>query len=183
MEGKLDLGLIGNGQLFLHLKSQSDLMVEVFQRLANEFPQSRLIKFHPQAKGTKVSKGYRLENCPYEVLDLCRDFDPESGFNIRILQWWGHGLYFFVQIGLEKIEHVLPKIREGKDFFFSPHLDPWDYGNVVEKKIKWSSAQNIPEIPKAHFFQIFKEIAVPEEAETLFEMLKREILLIIDNHQ
>lgn len=182
MEGKLDLGLIGNRQLFLHLKSQSDLILEVFQRLANEFPQSRLLEFHPQAKGAKVSKGYRLENCHYEVLDLFRDFDPESGFNIRILQWWGHGLYFFVQIGAGKIELVLPKISGAKDYFTSPHPEPWDYSSVLEKRVKWYSGSIKEKVPAGRFFQLFKKIEISEDPQTLFEVLKLEILSIIDNH-
>jgi hypothetical protein len=182
MEGKIDLDLCGNSHLFRQIKSQSDLFVEIFQRLVEEFPQSRLLEFHHQSKGGKVSKGYRLENCPYEVLDLVRDFDPKTGFNIRILQWWGHGLYFFVQVGTENPRKSEVFSRKLVDFFISDHPDPWEYAKVLSKKKKLENPAILNHGPENLFFQIFKEIQLQENPDKLLEDLKREILLIMDNH-
>lgn len=182
MEGKIDLDLCGNSHLFQLIKTQSDLFVDIFHRLAEEFPHSRLLEFHHQAKGSKVSKGYRLENCPYEVLDLVRDFDPKKGFNIRILQWWGHGLYFFVQVGSANPRKSALSAQKLVEFFISDHPDPWDYAKVLSKKKKLESRETLYQGPKDRFFQIFKEIPLQENPDKLLEDLKREILLIMDNH-
>src|SRR5690606_14720249 len=54
---------------------------------------------HPQSQGIKISKGNELQHCPYQVLDLIRDFDKHMGFNIRVMNWWGRGLFIFVFLG------------------------------------------------------------------------------------
>jgi hypothetical protein len=182
MEGKIDLDLCGNSHLFQLIKTQSDLFVEIFHRLAEEFPHSRLLEFHHQAKGSKVSKGYRLENCPYEVLDLVRDFDPKTGFNIRILQWWGHGLYFFVQVGSANPRRSKVFSQKQVDFFISDHPDPWEYAKVLSTKKKLENQETLYHGPENRFFQMFKEIPLQEDPDKLLEDLKREILLIMDNH-
>ena len=182
MKEKIDLDLCGNSQLFLHIKSQSDLVIEIFHRLAADFPQIRLAEFHPKSKGSKVSKGYRLQDCPYEVLDLIRDFDPKHGMNLRILQWWGHGLYFLVQIGTENPRRPDLLAKAFDSFFISDHPDPWDYPKVLNAKKKLDQRSALEKVNEGHFFQIFKRIQVSDSPETLLNDLKREILLIMDNH-
>lgn len=182
MEGKIDRDLSGNSQLFRHIKSQSDLFVDIFQRLAEEFPQNKLLEFHPRSKGTKISKGYRLENCPYEVLDMVRDFDPKKGFNIRILQWWGHGLYLFVQFGSENSLGSMMPVKNLVGFFTSDHPDPWDYRQILATKKRMEGTMQHRKFNHDQFFQIFKEIELPEDPNKLINDLKREILLIMDNH-
>src|SRR5690606_19496636 len=69
-----------------HLKSY---FIRLFSDLANEISLDYLQVLHPQSQGIKISKGNELQHCPYQVLDLIRDFDIHMGLNIRVMNWWG----------------------------------------------------------------------------------------------
>jgi hypothetical protein len=114
------------------------------------------------------------------VLDLVRDFDPETGFNVRLLQWWGHGLYFFVQIGPGNPRMPALLAQKLSGFFVSDHPDPWDYPKMLSTKKKMEDLARLDTTPKGQLFQIFKEIQLSEDPNKLLNHLKREILLIMD---
>lgn len=175
----LDLELLKNKTLFQKIKEQSDLAENLFNTLANDFPQKELLKIHKNSKGTKISKGYNLENAPYQVLDLVRDFDDQTGFNIRILNWWGNGLFIFVYFGaltFEKNLGSIPKLIP--TYNDCNHPSPWAYGQIISTEV-----QEVGLIPKkGGFKQFFKQIEPYPEFIRTYSEVKKEIRSVLDNH-
>jgi hypothetical protein len=89
---KIDIDLLKDKSIFDQIQVQKSIFIEIFTELANQYPQSKLTKFHSNARGVKVSHGINLDQYPYQVLDIFRDFDLNSGLNVRVLNWMGHGL-------------------------------------------------------------------------------------------
>lgn len=180
---RLDLELLENKDLFKKIKEQSDLIASLFSDLANEFPQKELKKFHQNSKGTKISKGYNLENKPYQVLDLVRDFDDQTGFNIRILNWWGNGLFIFIYYGCQTLLNKNwkgPKAAPG--FIDCSQFSPWAYGEIISAIINPPSIETGSKPLNESFSQYFKPIRPVAEYSKTFDILQKEIKLIIDNH-
>lgn len=139
---QLDLDLWLNREL---IKRQNKLKSEflfLLESIGNHFENEFLKSIHPQSKGKKVSKGNDLLGFPYQVLDLIRDFSPESGVNIRCLNWFGHGLYLFLILGNNNFHRNKALLESG--FSFSLSESPWDYPEMIlEKKI----TDKLTEIP------------------------------------
>lgn len=89
----------GQRDLFDEIHRYKSLYEDILYGVANRLMATGEAKELPGFRGCKVSKGNELEHCPYQVLDVGRDFDPESGFNIRVLHWWGRGTFVFLFIG------------------------------------------------------------------------------------
>lgn len=178
-ELKLDLELLKNNTLFQKIKEQSDLVEDLFSSLANDFPQKELRKIHQNAKGTKISKGYNLENSPYQVLDLVRDFDEQTGFNIRVLNWWGNGLFIFVYFGGLTLEKYIGSLSElTASYKNCDHSSPWAYGQIISKEV-----QEVGLKPKKDgFSQFFKQIDPDPEYSKTYSLIKKEIRFVLDNH-
>ncbi|MCS4433533.1 hypothetical protein NK987_04015 [Aquiflexum sp. XJ19-10] len=180
---EFDLDLLTNKTLFHKINAQSSLIEELFHDLANEFPQNELLKFHADSKGTKVSKGYNLENLPYQVLDIVRDFDDQTGFNIRVLNWWGNGLFIFIYFGnLTFVKNSRSIKTLLKTFADCNHPSPWAYGQIIGNHGILSSSNIQADSEKKDFYQIFKQIDLDQEFSKSHLMLKREIRFILDNH-
>jgi hypothetical protein len=180
-ELRLDLDLLKNNSLFQKIKEQSDLVEDLFHSLANEFPQKDLREIHPNSKGTKISKGYNLENAPYQVLDLVRDFDDQTGFNIRVLNWWGNGLFIFVYFGkLTFEEHFGSELASS--YSDCNHPSPWAYGEIISKKVPYSDLDNVLKPKQKGFYQFFKRIEPCPEFSKTFSVIKKEIRFVLDNH-
>lgn len=179
----IDLQLLKDKNLFQKLKAQTDVIEHLFALLANDFPQNELLKFHSNSKGTKISRGYNLENSPYQVLDLVRDFDKNSGFNIRILNWWGQGLFIFIYFGEQTFDKNSLSIKTLLETFSDcNHPSPWAYGQIIGNQRKVSSTNIQGDSEKKDFYQIFKQIDLDQEFSKSHLMLKREIRFILDNH-
>ncbi len=84
--------------LLKHNRLKADFW-EILGTVADSVSLEKISKSHPRTKGKKLSKGNDLLGFPYQVLDLIRDFDPSKGLNIRVLNWFGHGIFLFVLIG------------------------------------------------------------------------------------
>lgn len=175
----LDLELLKNNILFQKIKEQSDLIEGLFNGLANEFPQKELKEIHQNSKGTKISKGYNLENAPYQVLDLVRDFDGQTGFNIRVLNWWGNGLFIFIYFGgLTFEKNIESKSRLLSTYSDCNHPSPWAYGQIISKGVAIGGFKT----RKAGFYQFFKQIEPYSEFTKTYEAIKKEIRFVLDNH-
>ncbi|MCL6258279.1 hypothetical protein M3O96_04220 [Aquiflexum sp. TKW24L] len=151
--------------------------------MANEFTQKELLKFHSNSKGSKVSKGHNLENSPYQVLDLLREFDEQSGFNIRVLNWWGHGFFMFVYYGnltAEKYQQSISRLKT--TYMDCNHLSPWAYGQILSKHEAYSNSDSDSIIEKAGFLQFFKQIMPDPNFNKTYELIKKEIRFILENH-
>jgi hypothetical protein len=182
-EVNFDLELLANNSLFQKIKEQSNLIEDLFHGLANDFPQSELLQLYANSKGTKISKGYNLENAPYQVLDLIRDFDRESGFNIRVLNWWGHGLYIFVYFGRFTYEkNFLSNISLLDTYRDCNHPSPWAYGQIISKQETDLAKDSLNNPEKIDFSQIFKRLEIDQDFSKTHSMIKKEIRFILDNH-
>ncbi|SNR94573.1 hypothetical protein SAMN06295967_101126 [Belliella buryatensis] len=175
MESEINLEIIQNKVLFEKIHFQKDLFFELFTEIGNEFPQNMLIKIHPASKGSKVSQGSNLEKCPYQVLDLIRDFDNKNGFNIRVLNWWGHGLYMIVQVG--KANHNLEAINKNlllNNFYLSQHIRPFDYLQIFESSVLLDSENHKTHSKAIDVLITFKKIEISKTAS-----VKKEILFLL----
>lgn len=173
-----DLELTLDPVLFHRIKDQSDLYLQLFQKLAYEFPSQQLSFIHTSSKGTKTSNGYRLDNCPYQVLDIIRDFNLETAFNIRILNWWGNGLFIFVLYGKDTYKKMEKSInRLLKDYSIAEDKSPWNYKEIIRKETS-------KEIPSGNldFVQVYKKLKAEPDFHKTYAILKKEIRFIFDNH-
>jgi hypothetical protein len=182
-EKTFDLKLVEDKELFEKIKAQSDLYTRLFRLLADEFPQEMILNKHPGSKGSKISMGYRLENCPYQVLDIIRDFDENTGWNIRILNWWGHGLYLFILYGKSTYGKMKSSIlRLDNSYKISDQTSPWEYKKMVAGGINIASLSKSNNISLSNYFQVFKKIETEPDFEKTYSILKKEIRFIFDNH-
>lgn len=179
-EKSFDLELTLDPVLYHRIKEQTDLYIQLFQQLAEDFPQHELSLTHTSSKGLKITNGYRLDNCPYQVLDMIRDFDSNSAFNIRILNWWGNGLFVFILYGKDtsiKMEQSI--LRLLKSYRVSDQKSPWDYKKIINQ----TSSPKFEYIkPTSDFLQIFKRVILESDYPKTYSILKKEITFIFDNH-
>lgn len=131
---------------------------ELLSRCANAIPSENLLSIHPKNNGPKLSRGNDLLGFPYQVLDLIRDFDPGSGLNIRVLNWFGHGLYLFILIGKK---HAIASERDfqNHEFYFCTAKSAWNYPEIILDE-KYKPAPSQEEIDKAKLIQWFKPIPI-----------------------
>lgn len=128
--------LLNNRSFFEEIHQLKSFFTQLFSDLANDISTDDLLAVHPSSKGMKISKGNELAHCPYQVLDIVRDFDREIGFNIRVLNWWGRGLYIFIFLGKNN-----PKLMgdplfisqmQANGYLMSKTLSPWDYQGMID---------------------------------------------------
>ncbi|MCH7403006.1 hypothetical protein ACFOUP_09815 [Belliella kenyensis] len=157
---KIDLNIIGQKELYEQIHAQKQLFIDLFTDIANEFPQSLLKSFTTDSKGTKISQGNNLNGTPYQVLDLIRNFNPDTGFNIRVLNWWGYGLYVILHLGHERINiSKLENFFEKDKYYLGKGNGSFDYRGHFLNFIKINS-ENIKNHPKKNQnLVIFKKIA------------------------
>lgn len=179
-ESNFDLDLIFDPVLYHRIKEQTDLYIQLFEQLAGELPHQELSLIHGSSKGTKITNGYRLDDCPYQVLDIVRDFNLETAFNIRILNWWGNGLYIFVLYGKNTSIIMKDSIdRMLKHYVVSDQKSPWDYKKIIRK----TPSKKIGHInPTSDFIQIYKRLEPYRDFQKTYSILKKEITFIFDNH-
>lgn len=102
--------------------------------------------FHSRGK---ISKGERLENCPWMALDYPRFFDKENIFLFRTLFWWGHFFSFNLVLSGHYskpfLEPVLKNaaILNSRKFFLYTGNNVWE--NNLENKafIKTQQTRNL----------------------------------------
>lgn len=174
--------LLNDRLIFEQIHELKSFFVSLFSELANEIPSSYLSSIHETSLGTKISKGNELERCPYQVLDIVRDFDKDKGFNIRLLNWWGRGLYIFVFMGKNN-----KNLLKSNDFIsamqFHGYLvaktsSPWDY----KKMIDGGNLEPIDplhqlqlHLDRYHYLQLTKKIIYSEEYDYLKKALKEQV--------
>src|SRR5690606_5112965 len=132
-----DLYLLNNRSVFEKIHHLKSFFVSLFSELANELPSRELQTIHAASLGIKISKGNELQHCPYQVLDIIRDFNKERGFNIRILNWWGRGLFIFVFLGKDN-DKLITDLNFLSGMVFHGYLlaksvSPWDYKEMIDK--------------------------------------------------
>ncbi len=95
----IDLKLWLNADLIQQQNLLKRQFTAIFEEVGSAFSQKELQQISQKSRGVKLSKGNDLLGFPYQVLDLIRDFDLMSGANIRILNWFGNGIYTTVYLG------------------------------------------------------------------------------------
>jgi hypothetical protein len=182
-----ELYLLNNRSVFEKIHHLKSLFVSLFSELANELPSRGLQTIHAASLGIKISKGNELQHCPYQVLDIIRDFDKELGFNIRILNWWGRGLFIFVFLGKDN-----QKLTKNLNFFsgmvFHGYLlsksdSPWDYKEMIDKGnlAPLSQTDQLNDhLQQLHYIQLVKKIVYPDDYSLLKPLLKEQVLQILN---
>jgi hypothetical protein len=173
----MDLELWQNQALLIRQNKLKSDFLGLFEDLANSVTNEELRKFFPEAKGKKISKGNQLAGFPYLVLDLVRDFDLDSGAVIRLVSWWGHGLYFCVFLGAN-----LPK--DHSDYFLTEGFAlgktkrPWDLPELI---LQENNSTCLKEIRSRNVgFQLwFKKVKLKSDRETNKLLLEKEIRKIL----
>lgn len=171
--------LLEDRSLWQEINQQTALFLELFTEISNQYPQKQLLIKFPQSRGSKVTKGLQLHGFPYQVLDMVRDFDQEIGFNLRILNWWGNGLFLII-LGGKSYTTQLRKAYTDKllDYWISNHPEIWEY-----EKILWTPKEKNQKIhiekPNSRV-QLFKKIELLESLQETKTVLIKEIDRIME---
>lgn len=176
------LHLLTNRYIFEEIHQIKAFFVSLFSGLANELPAAHLSSIHPASQGVKISKGNELEQCPYQVLDIVRDFDKISGFNIRILNWWGRGLFILVFIGgnnkrlMQDKELALKLHHHG--YLLAKTSSSWDYKSMIDE----GHLVSVPPLKEVedhlrqyHYLQLVKKIPYSKDFSSLKRALAAEV--------
>ncbi|WP_439481772.1 hypothetical protein [Cyclobacterium plantarum] len=176
------LAITKNKLLFEKISEAKKRFTHIFAEVANQISVDSLSKAHRNHRGIKISKGNELQQCPYQVLDVLRDFDISRGCNIRILHWWGRGLFVLVFFGKNH-----PCLSDSKKLinWASVHnyqiclSDLWAYGKIIDEKKVQESKNFSPEKFSNHLtnfshLQLIKAIPIVD-METPADEIKYEV--------
>lgn len=128
-QNSLDIELWLNKDLIQRQNLLKTQFNSVLEDVGNSFPKEIFDKISAKSKGTKISKGNDLLGFPYLVLDLIRDFDPITGSNIRLLNWFGNGLFITILLG-SKRENPIKEFID-LEFSFGLSENQWDYPDLI----------------------------------------------------
>mgnify|MGYP007065519324 FL=1 len=150
--------------------------MDLFEQLGNSVTNEELTHFFSNSKGKKISKGNQLLGFPYLVLDLIRDFDLASGYNIRFVSWFGHGLYCCVFLGKTQVPPDQLFVENG--FQLGRKDLPWDLAAQVDWiKTRATDIKNTVTQNEARLW--IKEIHLVEDRETSLQILCEELKKIL----
>ncbi|MDN3686567.1 hypothetical protein [Cyclobacterium jeungdonense] len=178
------LSITRDRNLFEKISAAKNLIVSVFSEVGNQLATVNLKEVHATEKGIKISKGNELRQCPYQVLDIVRDFDMNKGLNIRILHWWGRGMFLFLFFGKNHpaLENLLPKKSHVHEFSVCM-TDRWDYGEIIDngKTQHFSSIKIKEHLRIFSHLQLVKPICIAKNeaiSETLISEITESLTLI-----
>jgi len=180
--GDINTKLLLNDELFKEIHQLKNEFVNLYSEIANQISEEELSGFASNHKGKKISKGNELQHCPYQVLDLVRDFDTQTGFNIRFLNWWGHGMYVIIYHGATNLpteEQYLQYLSSG--YKLSLAGSPWDYKSIIIHD-RQSSSRSYDDLSvhlkKIKHLQLIKPIPYPSSFDLLKSILMKEWRLL-----
>lgn len=154
--------------------------LEMLADVGNSLDLKKLSEIHDPSRGIKLSKGNDLVGFPYQVLDLIRDFDSDKGLNIRVLNWFGHGLFLFVLLGKNHPKSPFEKLGE-HNWLFDKSPTPWDYPEILLNDASTKTPTE-SDLKKSSFCQWHKEIQSTEDLNDIqveiLDELKNLILLL-----
>lgn len=174
---QLDLSLWKDKKLVIRQNQLKNAFWQLFSELGNSTVAKEIGKFHSPNKGVKLSKGNDLLGFPYHVLDLIRDFDHRHGLNIRILNWFGHGMFIFILCGKANLLANSDFYLKNK-FKYSLSPTPWDYPEIILLK-NYTKNPEPALIEKSRYHQWFKEIALGESLDITLK-IEEELKIISD---
>lgn len=158
---KLDLDLWLNKQIIPRQNKLKAKFWEILAEVGNSVNSKKLTQIHPKNRGAKLSRGNDLLGYPYQVLDLIRDFETQEGLNIRILNWFGHGIFIFILIGREHPKAPVQQLSEN-EWAFDLSSSPWDYPEIILQGCSTHSP-TAELFEKSTFYQWHKSISIPED--------------------
>ncbi len=177
---KLDLELWLDKRLVPRQNKLKAKFWEILADVGNSVDSEKLMQIHSTSRGAKLSRGNDLLGYPYQVLDLIRDFDVDEGLNIRILNWFGHGLFLFVLIGRNHQKAPLQQLSKN-NWTFDQSPSPWDYPEILLKGASTNSP-TVDLFEKSTFYQWHKPVQISGElvaAKTkILDELKKLIFLL-----
>ncbi len=174
--------LLNNRGLFEEIHQLKSFFVHLFSGLANEMALDYLSSAHTASQGVKISKGNELEHCPYQVLDIVRDFDKNNGFNIRIMNWWGRGLFVILFTGyhnrrLSENPQFITSMQH-RGYLLVKTSSPWDYKRMVDEgrlQVIPSAEQLNTHIDQLKYFQVLKKMEYTADPRELKLRLKDQV--------
>jgi hypothetical protein len=175
------LSITQDRKLFEKISAAKRLIVRIFSDVGNQLAGANLREVHATEKGIKISKGNELQQCPYQVLDIIRDFDMDKGLNIRILHWWGRGMFLFLFFGKNhpSLKNFYAKKKNLEEFSVC-HSDRWNYSEIIDhRKTRHVNSLNLDN--HLQFFahlQLVKPISLGE-TEALAESILAEITALL----
>lgn len=180
------LKLLNDRSVFEEISNLKLFFVSVFSQVGNDFSTNDILQIHPGSKGLKISRGNELLSCPYQVLDIVRDFDMNKGFNIRILNWWGRGLFVFVFFGYEN-RFLIEDSRflswlQHHEYLLAKSGSAWDYEQIIDKNQTepiHGAIQLTTHLRHFPFTQFVKRMYYPDDRQTLQSLLKDQIWEIL----
>jgi hypothetical protein len=186
------LPIFTNKELFEKIHQAKNTFISLLENISNRIDINALNSTHLNHKGIKISKGNALERCPYQVLDVVRDFDPAYGLNIRLLNWWGYGMFLLILIGRNSFSQAKLKLLSGDlrscGFIISETPSPFSYKDIiadyqekkklpVDLKIVWSSLNRLQLVKQLTF-----GIDFSQTEEKLYSEINQ-VLIVIQNHK
>jgi len=178
----LDLSLWKDKNLVIRQNKLKGAFWKLFSELGNSEIAKEIGGFHTPNKGIKLTKGNDLLGFPYHVLDIIRDFESENGLNIRILNWFGHGMYLFILFGKNN-PLASTNFYFENSFKYSLSPTPWDYPELILSD-NYTENPDCELIKNSTYHQWFKHIPL-EESDDFSLKLEDELKKISDffNHR
>ncbi len=173
MPQELDVELWLNQSLIQRQNQLKADFLALFEQLGNSFTNAELAQFFSNSKGKKISKGNQLQGYPYLVLDLIRDFDLDSGCSIRLVSWFGHGLFCCVFFGKNLKFPPEPFLNGG--FHLGDPNTPWDLPTQIEWLKKSKPTQDLEQGATLWI----KEIPLPADNNQGLQLVKEEVNKIL----
>lgn len=173
----LDLDLWLNADLIQRQNILKNQFLAVLEEVSAAVSLEDLRLISTDSKGVKISKGNALLDFPFQVLDIIRDFDPNTGINIRLLNWIGVGFFSFVLLGAQRNNPAAIFLDLGYGYGLSD--DKWDYENVVMKKNFTLDLSTI-ESSKLKFHHWFKPLDLPRQPTAVIDLFDDEVKKILE---
>uniref|UniRef100_UPI0040471B16 hypothetical protein n=1 Tax=Algoriphagus sp. TaxID=1872435 RepID=UPI0040471B16 len=173
METELDLALWLDKSIVIRQNQLKADFLDLFEQVGNSFSNEELTNFFGNSKGKKISKGNQLDGFPYLVLDLIRDFNLDSGCNIRLVSWFGHGLFCCAYFG--KNRNHDPDLFLESGFQLGRADKPWDLKLQLEVL---KATRPIPKIDSKSKLWI-KHIALSTTKQQSLQILNEEVKNIL----
>lgn len=175
-QNSLDIELWLNKDLIQRQNLLKTQFTSVLEDVGNSFPKEIFDKISAKSKGSKISKGNDLLGFPYLVLDLIRDFDPITGSNIRLLNWFGNGLFITILLG-SKRENPIKEFID-LEFSFGLSENQWDYPDLILNRNLTTDEGKIAEA-KLGFYHWIKPIPVDPDLLVLNQNLCKSLKKIL----
>jgi hypothetical protein len=173
----LDLELWLDADLIQRQNRLKSQFLAVLEEVNEQLIKDELRGISLRAKGTKISKGNDLIGFPYQVLDIIRDFDPEAGANIRLLNWIGVGFFCSVLLGETRRNPNSGLLALGYGYALSE--SKWDYPDVVLNR-NFTAEMGEIESSTLKFHHWIKRLTLTSDSAEVVGLVTAEVKKILD---